>query len=133
MSKPLWHIDHMAVEGGQDGADPFLERRRFGAQVYHDIVNRSTGAPHQFRFRVRLSLVVHTTQRSFFLIERHVALDRDRIQPSLFKLAPAPGAGEEPALVAVLFEMNFEHTGETSLMKRHVGGCERECFPQALC
>src|SRR5688572_6071342 len=68
-------VEHPAVVGRQFRADPLLEGRRVGAQVYAHVEDRAARAAHELALRVRGGLEVHPAQRALAAAEREVALD----------------------------------------------------------
>ena len=74
MGKPLGNVQHAPILRRKLHGHPLSEGGTIGTQINNYVVNGSHRAADQFRFFERSGLIMHSTERSFLLVERNVAL-----------------------------------------------------------
>jgi len=100
MGKPFRDVQLMAVHARKLKTLPAAISRRAGPDVDDDVPNGPFDATHQFRFAVRITLIVHTPQSSATGRVRNAVLRIAGLKPVGRELFNTEGASEEAAVVA---------------------------------
>ncbi len=128
----LGDVEHFVVLRRKLDGKMLLERWRGTPDVDDDVIDRSRCAPYKLCFRKRNSLVMHSPQRAFPLVEGNVALRYLRVESVRFKFLPAECAGKKPALVCVLFQFDHKCAGQLRLRKNQVSPAARKIISGGL-
>src|SRR5688572_28980893 len=119
MGNPFRDVQHLVVVRAQFRRDPLFESVLAGPQVDDDVVDRSTGAPHQLGLLVRRSLIVHAAERSLLLVEGDAALRESWVQAARLEFPPAPCSRKKPPLILDLFRLDDESPAYSRLNEDH--------------
>lgn len=97
-------------------------------EIDYHIVNRASGAAHDFGLRVRRRLIMHTSQRPPTGIEGNTALNHFGIQSMDLEFVLAPSARKKPSVIGLALEVNFDNSRNPSFMKLHAVVGRRRTF-----
>ena len=119
VGEPLRDVELMPVHARKLKFLAVPISRGSGPDVDDDVPNGSFSATHQFRFAVRIALIVHASQSPPASRVRYAVLRIVGLKPAGRELFNAEGASEEAAGVARPFQLNEPSITEPCWVKLH--------------
>src|SRR6516164_10468047 len=119
VGEPLRDVELMPVHARKLKFLAVPISRGSGPDVDDDVPNGSFSATHQFRFAVRIALIVHASQSPPASRVRYAVLRIVGLKPAGRELFNAEGASEEAAGVARPFQPNEPSITEPCWVKLH--------------